>query len=187
VLGVALILGGVGFLVKAFLKARATRPGPFILMRRDKVIAVAIGFSGGFIVGLTSVGSGTFFGLMMLIAFPLSASTIVGTDIAHAALLLWVAGAGHVVHGNVDFGAMGWLLIGSIPGVLISSQYTLRMPERALRAALASVLLLSGIKLLDFPHNDVVLVVAAVGVLSGFAAWGLMYRSGRRRSVEAPT
>src|SRR3954471_23856912 len=60
VLGVALILGGVGFLVKAFLNAKAIAPGPFLLQRRDKVIAVAIGFSGGFIVGLTSVGSGTF-------------------------------------------------------------------------------------------------------------------------------
>jgi hypothetical protein len=48
------------------------------------------------------------------------------------------------------------------------------------------VLLLSGIKLLDFPHNDLVLVVAAIGVLSGFTAGGLAYRSGRRRSVETP-
>ena len=70
--------------------------------------------------------------------------------------------------------------------MLLTSQYTLRMPERALRAGLASVLLLSGIKLLDFPHDDVVLVVAAFGVVSGFAAWGLVHRSGRRRSVESP-
>ena len=100
----------------------------------------------------------------MLIVFPLRAAKVVGTDIFHAAALLWVAGFGHFIAGNVDLGAVGWLLIGSIPGVLISSQFTLRMPERALRAGLASVLLLSGIKLLDFPHDDVVLVVAAFGV-----------------------
>ena len=58
--------------------------------------------SGGFIVGLTSVGSGTFFGLVMLLVFPLTASKVVGTDIFHAAALLWVAGAGHLVAGNVD-------------------------------------------------------------------------------------
>ena len=69
------------------------------------MIAVLLGLSGGFIVGLTSVGSGTFFGLVMLIAFPLTAAKIVGTDIFHAAALLWVAGAGHLVAGNVDLGA----------------------------------------------------------------------------------
>ena len=60
------------------------------------------------------------------------------------------------------------------------------MPERALRAALASVLLLSGIKLLDFPHNDVVLVVAAFGVAVRVRGVGADARSGRRRSVESP-
>ena len=69
----------------------------------------------------------------MLIVFPLRAAKVVGTDIFHAAALLWVAGFGHFIAGNVDLGAVGWLLIGSIPGVLISSQFTLRMPERALR------------------------------------------------------
>jgi hypothetical protein len=122
----------------------------------------------------------------MLIVFPLRAAKIVGTDIFHAAALLWVAGFGHLVAGNVDMSAVGWLLIGSIPGVLLSSQFTLRMPERTLRAALASVLLLSGIKLLDFPHNDAVLVIAAIGVLAGFTAWGLVARSGRRPSAESP-
>jgi uncharacterized membrane protein YfcA len=186
VLGVALLLGAAGLFAKSFISYAERSDEPFLLTRRDRLAALAIGFFGGFIVGLTSVGTGVFFGLTMLIVFPLRAAKVVGTDIFHAAALLWVAGFGHFIAGNVDVGAVGWLLIGSIPGVLISSQYTLRMPERALRAALASVLLLSGIKLLDFPHNDLVLVVAAIGVLSGFTAWGLAYRSGRRRSVETP-
>jgi hypothetical protein len=58
------------------------------------------------------------------------------------------------------------------------------MPERALRVGLAAVLLLSGIKLVDLPHGNAVLVIAAFGVASGFTAWGLSARSGRRRSVE---
>jgi hypothetical protein len=186
VLGVALLLGAAGLFAKSFVSYRERSDEPFLLTRRDKLAAVAIGFFGGFIVGLTSVGTGVFFGLTMLIVFPLRAAKIVGTDIFHAAALLWVAGFGHFIAGNVDMSAVGWLLIGSIPGVLLSSQFTLRMPERTLRAALASVLLLSGIKLLDFPHSDVVLVVAAVGVLVGFAAWGLVARSGRRHSAESP-
>ena len=60
----------------------------------------------GFVVGLTSVGSGTFFGLAMLVFFPtLAAHRIVGTDLLHAAMLLWVAGAGHLLHGNVEIAA----------------------------------------------------------------------------------
>src|SRR5205085_8563641 len=129
------------------------------LDRRDKVVAVTIGASCGFIVGLTSVGSGTFFGLLMLLVFPLTAARIVGTDIFHAAALLWVAGAGHLVAGNVDLHAMAWLLPGSIPGVLIGSHVSVRLPDRLLRFALALTLTLSGIKLLNVPASTYVLSV----------------------------
>ena len=65
---------------------------PFLLAPADKAVAFMIGFFGGFIVGLTSVGSGPFFALDMLLVFPLTAAKVVGTDIFHAAALLWVAG-----------------------------------------------------------------------------------------------
>src|SRR6185312_9199742 len=103
--------------------------GFFALSRRDKVVAIAIGAGGGFLVGLTSVGSGLFFGLVMLLVYPLTAQKIVGTDMAHAAALLWVAGVSHLVHGNVDVHAMSWLLVGSIPGVLVGSSMSVRVPE----------------------------------------------------------
>ncbi|MBA3346957.1 MAG: sulfite exporter TauE/SafE family protein, partial [Actinobacteria bacterium] len=133
ILGIALIMGGVGFALKTFITGRVKSDLPFIMTRSDKQIALATGAVGGFIVGLTSVGSGTFFGLVMLLAFPLTASKVVGTDIFHAAALLWVAGAGHLAAGNVDLSAMGMLLIGSIPGVLLGSQVSVKLPERALR------------------------------------------------------
>ena len=101
------------------------------------MIAITIGAMFGFIVGLTSVGSGTFFGLALLLLFPLSATRMVGTDLLHAALLLLIAGAGHLIHGNVDLHAMSWLLVGSIPGVLIGSHLSIRVPERALRFVFA--------------------------------------------------
>jgi uncharacterized membrane protein YfcA len=167
-IGAALILGGLGFLAKTFIR-RGVQPdnAPFILRRREHVIALALGASGGFVVGLTSVGSGTFFALVMLLVFPLTAAKIVGTDIFHAAGLLWIAGVSHLLHGNVDLGAMGWLLLGSVPGVLLGSQLTVRLPERALRVGLATVLLLSGIELLDVPGGRYLTpaVLAAGGVL----------------------
>ncbi|MFL5920179.1 MAG: sulfite exporter TauE/SafE family protein [Gaiellaceae bacterium] len=185
VLAVTLMLGAVGLFAKSVIRYRERSDAPFLLRRRDRLAALAIGFFGGFIVGLTSVGTGVFFGLTMLIVFPLRAAKVVGTDIFHAAALLWVAGAGHLVAGNVDMSAVGWLVIGSVPGVLIASQFTLRMPERVLRVALASVLLLSGIKLLDFPQGDAVLAAAACGVAIGFGAWALAVRAARRRPRQA--
>jgi len=184
-IGVALVIGGIGLVAKTFIK-RGIQPddAPFLLTKRDKVIAFALGATCGFVVGLTSVGSGTFFGLVMVLVFPLTLPKIVGTDIFHAAALLWVAGFGHLVAGNVDLRTMGWLLTGSIPGVLISSHFTLRVPDRALRLGLASVLMLSGIKLIDFAGADYVIAAAAIAAGVGFAAWGLVARLGRRPRPE---
>ena len=159
ILGIALILGGVGFGLKTFIAGRAKSDAPFLLRRRDKQIALATGAIGGFIVGLTSVGSGTFFGLVMLLVFPLTASKVVGTDIFHAAALLWVAGAGHLAAGNVDIGAMGSLLVGSIPGVLLGSQVSVKLPERVLRLGLALTLTLAGLKLAEVPGAEIVIIV----------------------------
>jgi uncharacterized membrane protein YfcA len=161
VIGAALLLGALGLVAKTFVRRGVQAvDAPFLLTRRDRMIALALGASGGFIVGLTSVGSGTFFALVMLLVFPLTAAKIVGTDIWHASALLWVAGISHLVHGNVDLGAMGWLLLGSIPGILIGSQITVRMPEGALRIALATTLAVSGVRLLEPPLTGPLMLIA---------------------------
>jgi uncharacterized membrane protein YfcA len=118
-------------------------------------------------VGLTSVGSGVFFGLSLLILFPLRSAKVVGTDIFHAAALLWVAGTGHLIAGNVDLGSVVWLLVGSLPGVLIGSHVSVRLPDRALQLALGITLGASGVKLLDAPYaNEAAITVLVVGVLA---------------------
>jgi uncharacterized protein len=161
ILGVALILGGFGLLAKSAASLRAEPPENFALTNRDRIAAVLIGIGGGYVVGLTSVGSGVFFGLTMLVVFPLRSAKVVGTDILHAAALLWVAGLGHLVAGNVDLHAVAWLLLGSIPGVLLSSGLTLRLSDRILRMVLSVTLLASGVKLVDFAHSSEV----AIGIL----------------------
>jgi uncharacterized protein len=147
ILGAALLLGALGMLLKTVLRVRDVGDGPFVLRRRDKIAAIFIGLFGGYIVGLTSVGSGVFFGLTLLFVFPLRAHKVVGTDILHAAGLLWVAGFGHLIAGNVDLHALAWLLIGSIPGVLAGSQFTIHVGDRTLRILLSLVLFASGAKL----------------------------------------
>jgi uncharacterized membrane protein YfcA len=102
----------------------------------------------------------------MLIAFPLTAAKVVGTDIFHAAILLAAAGAGHLLAGSVDLAATGWLLIGSVPGVLIGGNFTVKLPDRSLRVILAATLTLAGVKLVDPPGANSILVAgaAAAGV-----------------------
>ena len=183
--GAALIIGGLGFLAKTFLHSRGTSDAPFILSGRDRAIAVAIGAVGGLVVGLTSVGSGTFFGLTMLLVYPLTAQKIVGTDVFHAAALLWVAGASNLLHGNVDVHAMAWLLVGSIPGVLIGSNLSIRIPERELRVAFGVVLLLSGIKVLEVPGATPIVVTGVIVSAFGFLTLSLK-RLLARRPLPAP-
>jgi uncharacterized membrane protein YfcA len=182
ILGVALTVGGLGMLAKSLIRFREAPNKAFILTPRDRVAAVLIGLGGGFIVGLTSVGSGVFFGLTLLIVFPLRSAKVVGTDIFHAAALLWVAGSGHLVAGNVNLHAVAWLLIGSIPGVLLSSGLTLRLPDRLLRLMLGVVLSASGVKLLNLPHSsESAVTVLALGLI-GVACY---YRIANRRRLKS--
>jgi uncharacterized membrane protein YfcA len=181
--GAALVVCGLGYLAKTLLHRTGGSDAPFLLRPRDRLIAVAIGASCGFVVGLTSVGSGTFFGLAMLLVYPLTAQKIVGTDLFHAAALLWVAGASHLAHGNVDVHAMAWLLVGSIPGVLIGSGVSIRVPDRGLRLAFATILFLSGVKLVEVPYGTAVIVATAVTALVLVAAWWARTAYARRAAT----
>jgi uncharacterized membrane protein YfcA len=182
--GAALVAGGVGFLVKSVV-SRGIKPSdaPFLLTNRDRVVAVAIGAVFGFVVGLTSVGSGTFFGLVMVLVYPLTMAKIVGTDIFHAAALLWVAGIGHMVAGNVDYHATAWLLTGSIPGVLLSSRFTVKLPDLVLRISLGTILVLSGLKLLNVPQAKWILLGGLIALGIGLVAYGVRAWVVRPRSA----
>jgi uncharacterized membrane protein YfcA len=179
-LGGALLFGALGLVAKSLVRSKVIgEDDRFDMVWRDRIAAVAIGLVGGFIVGLTSVGSGTFFGLTMLFVFPLRAHKVVGTDILHAAALLYVAGFGHFVAGNVDMHAVGWLLIGSIPGVLLGSNMSIRVPDRALRVCFAVVLVLSGIKIVEVPHASAIVVVTLAVAVPLFLGWSLREYFGR--------
>ena len=187
ILGGALVVGGLGFFAKAILKQRTDTRGMEKLARREKVIAFGIGFVGGFVVGLTSVGSGTFFGLVMLIVFPLSAARIVGTDIFHAAALLWVAGVRPPRRRQRRPARDGLAARRLDPGVLIGSQLTLKLDDRALRLGLAGTLMLSGIKLLDVPGSSWLIVGGLVAGGLGLAVWSLTALRGRTRRLAEAT
>src|SRR2546423_859031 len=185
-IGAALILGAIVVVLKTFVK-RGVQPSEaaFIMQHKDRVRAVILGAVFGYIVGLTSVGSGTFFGLVMVMIYPLTIARIVGTDIFHAAALLWVAGIGHLVQGNVDLHAMGWLLLGSIPGVWLSSRYTLHLPQTPLRPGPPAVLALAVIADRTFPKGMVHVEWDGRGVPDGIYH-AVVHMQRAQRTIDLP-
>lgn len=116
------------------------RPAPYKL--------VFLGLIGGFLVGLTSVGSGTLFMAVLVMIYPVATAKLVGTDIMQAVLVTGVAGVAHFAAGTVNLALVGSLLVGSIPGILLGSRLTTKLPDMAIRAGLVLMLFLSGLKLL---------------------------------------
>jgi uncharacterized membrane protein YfcA len=113
------------------------------------VIAVTIGVVFGFVFGLTSVGAGAFFGMALILLFPLSAKRVVGTDLYHGALVtIPAAVASYFLLPHLELLNVFYLMLGSTPGILIGSQLAAVLPERALRGSLATVLAVSALKTL---------------------------------------
>jgi uncharacterized protein len=118
------------------------------MSRRRRTYTVLFGAMGGYLVGLTSIGSGSVMAVILLLLYPIAPAVIVGTDIAHATVLSLVVGLAHMTQGNVDFGLAGTLLLGSIPGVLLGSRVAPRLPGKPLKAILAGMLIFVGVRLL---------------------------------------
>jgi uncharacterized membrane protein YfcA len=152
---------------------------------RVRAGAAGIGFALGFILGMTSVGSGALIGLALILVFRLMPHRVVGTDVFHAAILLWVAGLAHWVTGNVDLALMANILIGSLPGVWLGTNLISSVPANVLRPALGCVLLGSALGVLSKAGADVpVWTIVGVPAIAGMFAW-LMHRT-REISVPMP-
>ncbi|HEU4463366.1 MAG TPA: sulfite exporter TauE/SafE family protein [Solirubrobacterales bacterium] len=145
-LGGTLLMVGIITLARALILSHTIEErADFALQRRHKVAAVAIGVTTGFVIGITSAGSGTVIAILLITVFRLTPQKVVGTDVFHAAILLWAAGIAHWVGGNVDFVLAGNILLGSVPGVIVGSHFAARAPTGFLRTALGVVLIASGI------------------------------------------
>ncbi|WP_284035885.1 sulfite exporter TauE/SafE family protein [Neobacillus sp. 114] len=148
-LGYVLILVATAILIKTFFDNKI-RPNRWQLrpIEEKRTLTILIGAGFGFIVGLTSIGSGSLFALAMLYLYRLKGSELVGTDIAHAFLLVTVAGLLHANAGSVNYMLVGNLLIGSIPGVLIGSTLSSKVPTKPLRTVISAVIIVSALKLI---------------------------------------
>lgn len=186
VLGGTLLMVGVITLTRALiLRDLVVERDRFEVERRHKVAAVLIGATTGFVIGITSAGSGTVIAILLIAVYRLAPKKVVGTDVFHAAILLWAAGIAHWIGGNVDFTLAANILIGSIPGVVIGAALSDRAPQGFIRTALGLVLVGSGIVTIQKGDPNVwpiAAAVAAVGLGSILAAPRWLHR---RRQREA--
>jgi uncharacterized membrane protein YfcA len=193
-LGGTLVVVGIATLLRSlFLAGVIQERSAMHLYRRHIIAAVVTGALTGFVIGLTSAGSGTLIAIALIAVFRLTPQRVVGTDVFHAAILLWAAGFAHWVGGNIDFALAVTILAGSIPGVILGTNLSVKAPQRFLRYALAVVLMASGTTLIIKEGTPGVvipaIIVASLMVGLLFAAQAISRsraRGGRRAPAGAP-
>jgi uncharacterized membrane protein YfcA len=188
--GGALLVVGIATLLRSiFFKDVIAERSAMHLYRRHIIAAIITGAVTGFVIGLTSAGSGTLVAIALIAIFRLTPRRVVGTDVFHAAVLLWAAGIAHWVGGNVDFGLAGNILLGSVPGVIVGTNLSVKAPQAFLRRALAVVLVASGTTLVVKQGEPGVVIpamaVASLMVGSLFAAQAISISRTRKRGDPA--
>ncbi|WP_282937151.1 sulfite exporter TauE/SafE family protein [Paenibacillus sp. RC67] len=146
-LGIVLIVVAILSIAKQWIGRLNTNRWQEKSEEEKRGMTIAIGIALGFIVGLTSIGSGSLFALAMMFFFRMGAAELVGTDIAHAFLLVSAAGIMHAGFGNIDYHLAFNLLAGSVPGVLLGSGLSAKLPAKPLRTIMAAIILISGLKM----------------------------------------
>jgi uncharacterized membrane protein YfcA len=148
VLTIALVITAVTLVFRDKIVARYSVRLGGLAGKRVAALTVAVGAVLGTIVSISSVGAGAIGVTALVLLYPkLPTARIVGTDIAHAVPLTLAGGIGHWLLGSIDLQVFGWLILGSVPGILIGSYAAVHMPERALRLVLAGMLIVVATKL----------------------------------------
>lgn len=160
VLGFMLTLTGISIVFRAqierffakYRKAQISELEQNFDIKGKKIYVVIMGIVLGVFVTLSSVGAGAFGIMALILMFPnLPMIRIIGSDVVHAVLLTSVAGFAHMTSGNVDFHLLGWLLVGSIPAIIIGTLISSRLPERLIRKILGITLFALGINFILHP------------------------------------
>lgn len=100
-------------------------PGP-----GSQVKLVLVGALVGFLVALTSIGSGSLLMVFLLLLTPYPLGELVGTDILYGLATMALAGSMHVGMGHFNSGLFLRVVVGSLPGVVLGSRLTRIIPER---------------------------------------------------------
>jgi hypothetical protein len=111
---------------------------------QGRALAAATIISGavlGVLVTVSSIGAGAIGATLLVFLYPkLKPAEVAGTDIAYAVPLTAIAAVGHWWLGSIDWMLLLTLLVGSLPGITLGSMMARAVPERILRAVLATTL-----------------------------------------------
>jgi hypothetical protein len=148
-LGIVLMLAALATLIRELYRKRhvAIKPSVEFDVTAHRGRIIALGAVVGFLVGLTSVGSGSLIAVALIMFSGLPALTVVGTDIAHALFLVTAAALAHWQIGTVNIPLAANLLVGSLPGVILGSKMAYYAPARPLRFGMALLVLAGGLKM----------------------------------------
>jgi uncharacterized protein len=123
-------------------------------MLKNRGLIILMGVVLGVFVTLSSVGAGAFGIMALVLLFPnLPMIRIIGSDVVHAVLLTLVAGLGHLFSGNVDFHMLTYLLMGSIPAIIVGTLISSKLPEQHIRRILGITLFLLGVNFIVHPSK----------------------------------
>jgi uncharacterized membrane protein YfcA len=148
-IGIAILCACVAMVTMFVLKRRAAVRDAGAALEGARWRAVTIGFVVGALVAMTSIGAGSVTLPLLMLAVPaLGARSLIGSEIAFAAIILPIAAAGHAGFGNVDWRITASLLAGSLPGVYLGSRLCLWLDDRPLRAIILAVLAYAAYRLL---------------------------------------
>lgn len=162
VLGAMLTLTGISIIFRVHIEQFFNRfrkqhaDGEALSFTPKRVAYIIImGIVLGIFVTLSSVGAGAFGVMALILLFPnLPMIRIIGSDVAHAVLLTFVAGMAHMSSGNVDFHLLAYLLVGSIPSIIVGTLISSKMPEKMIRKILGITLFLLGINFIVNPSKE---------------------------------
>jgi hypothetical protein len=150
VLGAALLATALALVFRQKLLSSYSRKVGVLSESQTRFFTILTGVCLGVLVTISSVGAGALGVTALILLYPeLPVVKIAGSDIAHAVPLTLVAGLGHLMSGGIDLGVLESLLLGSLPGIIISSLFAPRLPDLALRLILAATLTITGVRLLS--------------------------------------
>lgn len=147
-LGYILVIVSIITLIQSFIITNSANHWKMKLLSKKRHVTIIAGVIIGAIVGITSVGSGSLFALFILYFYNIKSSELVGTDITHAFLLVSIVGILMAGGGHINFSLVGNLLCGSIPGAIIGSKLTEKVPSNIMRILIVGIILISGVKLI---------------------------------------
>ncbi|MGH3473972.1 MAG: sulfite exporter TauE/SafE family protein [Aeromicrobium sp.] len=176
-LGYALLFTAATYMLRMYLQLRYVTGGNTLVQTDPHlrpVPTMLVGATGGLLVGITSVGSGSLIMVALLLLYPtLSAVRLVGTDLVQAVPLVMAAAIGHILVEGVDWAVLIPLIVGGSPGTFLGARMANWVSQSVIRRGIVIVLSLTGLTMLGV-SPELVGIIGAGFLLLGPLLWGFL-------------